>query len=205
MTVHIKICGLCSAEDVKAAVEAGADAVGFVFWPSSPRVVRPDQVEAWTREWAWNVERVGVFVDAGPVEVLRTAEIARLDIIQLHGGERVREYRNFGGRIWQVRRPWDPPRTGEADDAPDVYVLDSMTAAHPGGTGQALDWKVAADFARAADRPVMLAGGLTPANVAEAVRLVTPWGVDVSTGVESAPGRKDHGKIRDFICRCRTA
>ncbi len=204
MRVYVKICGLCRAEDVEAVVEAGADAVGFVFWPRSPRAVSPQQVSAWTRDWIRGVDRVGVFVDVAPDEAQRAAETAHLDILQLHGGEHVCAFRLFGGYIWQVRRLEDVPCAENPDDAPDAYVLDSATADRPGGTGLVLDWSKAADFVRAADRPVVLAGGLTPANVAEAVRRVTPWGVDVSSGVEISPGRKDAHKIKEFIWQCRS-
>ena len=204
MAIYVKICGLCSADDVRAAVEAGADALGFVFWPRSPRAVTPHQVAAWLDGIRPAQDRVGVFVDTAPDIACAIAEQAGLNVLQLHGAEDVEAFRRFRGRLWQVRRLYHPPNVGMGR-APDTYVLDSGTAGQPGGTGQTLDWDAAAQFVRAADRPVILAGGLTPENVAEAIVRVQPWGVDVSSGVESAPGCKDHVRIREFVRQCREA
>jgi len=166
--------------------------------------VTPDQVRAWTEPWPAGILRVGVFVDATPEEAGRAADRARLDVLQLHRPGDPAPFRTAGRRVWQVRRldGGAPDAIGVA--APDAYVVDSATAARPGGTGVAVDWDRAAEYVRAADRPVVLAGGLTPGNVAEAVRRIAPWGVDVSTGVESAPGRKDPGKVAEFIRQCRS-
>lgn len=207
MSVFVKICGLTCAEDLDGAFEAGPDAVGFVFWPKSPRAVTVEQAAAlWTRNWPATIARVGVFVNEMPETVARVAETARLDIVQLHGAEDPARYRVADRRIWLVRRlsPTSSPTPSSAD-SPDAYVLDSQTADRPGGTGVALDWTAAAAFIRTANRPVVLAGGLTPENVADAIRRARPWGVDVSSGVESRPGRKDRKRMMEFVLQCRSA
>lgn len=203
MRLFIKICGIRAAADLAGVLACAPDAVGFVFWPRSPRAVTPEQVRKWTAPWPSGILRVGVFVDASPAETARAADCARLDVLQLHGPGDISPHRAAGRRIWQVRRLDEDARARNDIAAPDAYVLDSGGPAKPGGTGIPLDWDRAAAFVRAADRPVVLAGGLTPDNVAEAVRRVTPWGVDVSSGVEASPGRKDLQKVAEFIRQCR--
>jgi len=205
MRVFVKLCGIARAPDLAAALAAGPDAIGFVFWPGSPRAVTPEQVEPWTRDWPAGIARVGVFVDARPEDVARAAETARLDIVQLHGREHPDRFRAPGRRVWLVRRLTEAPIAENGGGAPDAYVLDSASADRPGGTGIALDWSAAAASVRAADRPVVLAGGLTPDNVAAALRQVRPWGADVSSGVESEPGRKDRARMMEFVRQCRNA
>lgn len=207
MSVFVKICGLTCAEDLDGALEAGPDAVGFVFWPKSLRAVTPEQAAAlWTSDWPTTIARVGVFVNETPEFVGRAVETARLDVVQLHGAESAERYRVAGRRIWLVRRlSQSASATSASANAPDAYVLDSQTADRPGGTGVALDWAAAAAFIRRADRPVVLAGGLTPENVADAIRRARPWGVDVSSGVESRPGRKDRKRMMEFVLQCRSA
>lgn len=203
MPIFVKICGLCRGEDVEAAAALRPDALGFVFWPRSPRAARPEDVAAWTRGMPAGIERVGVFVDEPPDEVRRMAETAGLTVVQLHG----RESPEACGAAWP--RAWKafPLSRGPVDMLKpypvEAFVIDSGTASMPGGTGVAADWGAAADFVRASPRPVVLAGGLSPDTVAQAVDRVRPWGVDVSSGVEAAPGRKDAARMREFVNRCR--
>lgn len=203
MSLFVKICGLCRGEDVAAAAALRPDALGFVFWPGSPRAVRPEDVAAWTQGLPAGIERVGVFVDEPSEDVRRTAEVAGLTLVQLHGHEGPDACREAWPRVWKAF----PLSRGPADVlAPypvEAFVVDSGTATRPGGTGQTADWAAAAEFVADSPRPVLLAGGLTPENVARAVNQVRPWGVDAASGVESAPGRKDAAKMREFVRRCR--
>ena len=203
MSVFVKLCGLCQASDIAAANEAMPDAVGFVFWPRSARAVRAEQVAAWTAELHPGIERVGVFVNAELDQVRRTVEMARLTIVQLHGDEPPALVRELGVRVWKAlpASTTSPHRAARWDA--EAIVLDSGAAEQPGGTGRPADWTRAAAFVRAFSGRVVLAGGLTPENVTEAIRQVSPWGVDVSSGVESAPGRKDPARMKDFVQRCR--
>lgn len=196
---RIKICGLTRAEDAQLAVALGADAVGFVFWPGSPRVVTAEHVRSITATLPTLVTRVGVFVNMPVVEVARIVAMARLDVAQLHGEENPDDYRAVAARLIKGTTITDD----EAMAAARALTLDVMPLvdAHDptrrGGTGQRADWKRAAELAR--ERPVILAGGLTPENVADAVRQVRPWGVDVSSGVETAPGVKGPDRLRAFF------
>ncbi|MCX7817637.1 MAG: phosphoribosylanthranilate isomerase [Kiritimatiellae bacterium] len=201
MPLFVKICGLCRADDIAAANEAAPDAVGFVFWPRSVRAVRPEQVAEWLPDLRPDLERVGVFVNPAPDELRRAVDIAGLTIVQLHGEEP--PSLAAGLRVWKAM-PAAAASVSAATGWPaEAIVLDSGTGQHPGGTGLPADWHRAAAFTRAFPGRVVLAGGLTPDNVAAAVREVAPWGVDASTGVESAPGRKDAAKMKEFVQRCR--
>ncbi len=206
MGLQVKICGLARARDVEAAVRAGADALGFVFWPGSPRAVRPADVARWTAGLERRILRVGVFVDAEPGAVRRAREEAGLDVAQLHGRETPAVGARVGGRLWRVCRAAAPPEEAAWIAAGlEAWVADAPAGTMPGGTGRPADWAAAAGLVGRAARPVVLAGGLTPENVVEAVRRVQPWGVDVSSGVESAPGRKDADRMRIFVEQCRNA
>ncbi len=203
MSIFVKICGLCRGEDVEAAAALRPDALGFVFWRRSPRAVWPEDVAAWTRGLPPDIERVGVFVDESPAEVRVIAEAAGLTLVQLHGRESPAVCGESWPRVWKAfplaRGPEDMLKPYPVE----AFVIDSGTASMPGGTGVVADWGAAAEFVRGSSRPVVLAGGLTPENVATAVGLVRPWGVDVSSGVESAPGRKDEVRMREFVNQCR--
>ncbi len=203
MGCFVKICGLANPADVDAVAALAPDALGFVCWPGSKRYARPADVAKWTRGLPSGIKRVGVFVDATPDEVRRTIETAALDIAQLHGAETAAAFRNFPHPLWRsvtLRGETDPDLSGWSVDA---YLIDTYSPKSPGGTGEPGDWDRARAFVKAASRPVLLAGGLTPANVREARRRVCPWGVDVSSGVEKAPGLKDIEKVRLFIESCR--
>jgi phosphoribosylanthranilate isomerase len=222
----IKICGITSLEDAKAAVEAQADAVGFVF-AVSPRCVTPAAVREITRALPSSVEKIGVFVEASADEIVATFEIAGLTGVQLHG-----EY--SPGHLSQVRmqmkQHFHPARvvqvvhydgdaagfarrlqslTGDSKlDADETVVLvDTRIAGKLGGTGVPFDWLSAQQVFLRHAGPVHLiaAGGLQPENVRQAIQTMRPWGVDVSSGVESSPGRKDHQRVRRFIRVSRAA
>jgi phosphoribosylanthranilate isomerase len=192
----VKICGITRIEDAEAAVGLGADALGFVFWPGSPRFVEPERARAILAALPPFVTTVGVFVNQSANLVNGVAARVGLSAVQLHGDETI-EY------LGDVDRPVVKALAiGESSDDEEVdrwparvrVLLDVHDPARRGGTGQTVDWTRAA--AVAARRPVFLAGGLTPQNVAEAVRQVRPLGIDVSSGVESAPGIKDHERLK---------
>lgn len=202
--VKVKICGITSLEDALAAVEAGADALGFVFYPPSPRHILPEQAAEIIRRLPPFVQTVGLFVNAELSIVNATADRCGLDVVQLHGDESPGYCESVRRRVIKAFRVRD---ISSLDSLPQYQVsgclLDAWSPAAPGGTGQSFNWEIAA--AAAAQRPIILAGGLTPDNVAEAVRRVQPYAVDVSSGVECAPGRKDIDKVRTFITRARQA
>jgi len=200
MQIFVKICGLCSAEQVRAVAALGPDALGFVFWPRSKRHVLPAEVAAWTADLPPGILKVGVFVDAGPAEVAETARVAGLDVAQWHNFQSLEKRPAGVSQVWKVA---DPAAVPAPDPRVDAYLLDRYSADSPGGTGMTCAWARAAEFVRAASRPVILAGGLNPENVRAAIQRVRPWGVDVSSGVEERPGVKDLRRVREFINQCR--
>jgi phosphoribosylanthranilate isomerase len=201
--VRVKICGLTRLEDAELAVALGADAVGFVFWEMSPRAVSIREVGAITRRLPPLVTRVGVFVDASPAEVEVAVRGSGLDVVQLHGGEAPEAYRAVGARVMKVAALDSEAAVGAVAAWPDdvMPLVDAIDHERRGGTGKVAGWAHAAALARR--RPIVLAGGLTSDNVAEAVRTVKPWGVDVSSGVESAPGIKSAERLRAFFAAVR--
>lgn len=216
MSLWIKICGNTSREDAQLAAEAGADALGFVFAPSPRRVTAP-QVAAIVPRLPANVEKIGVFVDAGVETIAATVEACRLTGVQLHFdappelAAALRE--RFGSRLRILGVVhFDPQlpllKSLDRNHHLSAILVDSRAAKAVGGTGLTFDWDLAAStiFHEADQRkPRIAAGGMTPENVAEAIRILRPWGVDVVSGVESAPGRKDPAKLRAFIANARAA
>ncbi len=205
MVTKVKICGVTSVADALIAAEAGADALGFNFYPPSPRCVSPEQAAAIIRTLPPFVARVGVFVNPKADEVGRAITECGLDTLQFHGDETPAFCRQFGLKVLKAFRI----RDGESLKAmpafaEEAWLLDSHVAGQPGGTGARFNWDLAV-AATKLGRPVILAGGLTPENAAEAVRQVRPYALDVSSGVESAPGRKDAGKVRAFIAAAKGA
>ncbi len=202
MKVFVKICGLRSQEDVEAVAEMKPDALGFVFWRKSRRSVTPADVGEWTRDVPDSIQRVGVFVDSPLSEIARAIKQARLDVVQLHGHEPPELCELLPVKVWKMfSLDW---KRDELDGyRVDAFLIDRYSDQSPGGTGQTVDWSRAREFVKSTDTPVVLAGGLTPENVREAVRTVRPWGVDVSSGVEERPGKKDLEKVRAFIQQCR--
>jgi phosphoribosylanthranilate isomerase len=196
---RIKICGLTRPEDAGLAADLGADALGFVFSPDSPRHVSPDAVRAITRRLPPFPIRVGVFVNVDPGEVARMADAAGVEVLQLHGDEDVASYAQLGWPLIKSVALHDDVAVSAAGRLAEnvVPLVDATGGANRGGTGRTADWGLAARLA--AKRRIVLAGGLTPENVADAVRQVRPWAVDVSSGVESAPGIKSADRLRAFF------
>jgi phosphoribosylanthranilate isomerase len=176
----VKVCGITRREDAEAAVAAGASAIGFVFYPQSPRFVSPQQAADVGR--GLDVWKVGVFVDESPASVEAVMRAAHLDIAQIYGGDLPNV-----PRIWRAIRVG--PASRPANDGVEAILLDGPANGIP------FDWKQARGFSE----KLILAGGLNASNVAEAIRIAHPWGVDASSGLESAPGVKDHYKVRRFV------
>lgn len=197
--VRVKICGLTNLADAEAAVSLGADAVGFIFHRSSPRYVAPAVAREISESLPPFVARVGVFVNSALQEVRDTLARCRLDLAQLHG----EEDEDFAAALYPrvvkaLRVGRDDVLDGVGRFKAAAFLLDTYRAAVPGGTGTTFDWSIARD-AVATGRRVILSGGLGPDNVAAAIAAVRPYAVDVASGVETSPGRKDHEKLRAFI------
>lgn len=203
MPVHVKVCGITRLADARLACDLGAWALGFIFYPPSPRAISADKAAEIVSQVDERVHKVGVFVDEDRDAILATARRAGLTIAQLHGRESAAFARDLRPHFHQV---WKALRVGAelpADDLaafPDFpLLLDTYKKGVPGGTGETFDWSVAQEVAQ--QRRIILAGGLSPQNIQAAVSTVRPYAVDVSSGVESAPGRKDHGLLKDlFAC-----
>jgi len=205
--VRVKICGITNARDARVACDLGADLLGFNFYEKSPRVIAP--AEAWgiRRKLPTDVQAVGGFVDWKPTVVVALAKALQLSAVQLHGDECPR-HASFCAKTAPVIKAF---RVGADFSLAELgkfrsvsqFLLDAARAGQYGGTGHTTDW----DLARRAalQRPIILAGGLTPENVAKAIRVVRPCAVDVASGVESKLGRKDHGKMREFFCEVERA
>ena len=200
MSTRVKICGITRAADAALCLEAGVDALGFNFWPGSKRHIRPADAEAIAPTIPAGVLRVGVFVRAPPSEVREVVRRVGLGAVQLHGDEDPAEYREVGAALWQVLRVERTLPEGPSASA-DAVLLDARVEGFGGG-GRPFDWRLAIGV-QAWRQPVWLAGGLTAENVAAAIRAVQPWGVDVASGVESAPGLKDPARVRAFIAAVR--
>ncbi len=199
--VRVKVCGLTRREDATLAVALGADALGFIFWPRSPRAIAPADARAVHMDLPALVSRVGVFVDASPEEVADVVRVAHLDVVQLHGDEPVDAYAGVGAKVMKVAAlehdaDVDRVMAWPADVTP---LVDAVDRERRGGTGRKADWTLAARVSAA--RPIVLAGGLNADNVAEAIAGVAPWGIDVSSGVEDAPGIKSASRLRAFFAR----
>ena len=201
MTVRVKVCGIMRPGDAELAARLGAAWVGFVFWPRSPRCVEPAAARAILAGLPPHVGGVGVFVDRAPDEVNAIADEVGLAAVQLHGHESPAACRQCRRRVIKaVRLSGDSGGGGDDPDAvwPGATLLvDAFDPRRMGGTGKPADWSRAAQVARR--RRLLLAGGLRADNVAEAVRRVAPYGVDVSSGVESRPGVKDPDRMRAFF------
>ena len=197
MIPRVKICGITRLEDALAAAAAGADALGFNFWPKSKRYVEPRAAAEIISLLPPFVATVGVFVDPSREEALRAAELSGVQWLQLHGDESPELCASLPLPVLKAIRVRHRASL-DLLDAYDVagFLLDTDTAGY-GGSGETFDWSLAAEAALRA--PIVLAGGLRPENVADAVRQVKPWAVDVASGVESAPGVKDHEKTARFV------
>jgi phosphoribosylanthranilate isomerase len=199
MSVKVKICGITNAPDALAAVEAGTDALGFMFYEPSPRHVSVQEAAAIVRQLPPFIIKVGVFVDASEDLVLRAIGECGLNTLQFHGHETPEYCEQFGLLTMKAFRIRDAESLKTLRNYPtDAWLLDAFVADKLGGTGEKFNWDLAIE-AKKLGRPIFLAGGLTPENVADAVKKVQPYGVDVSSGVEAEPGKKDHDKVRAFI------
>ena len=214
----IKICGITNLEDALAAADAGADALGFVFYKNSSRNIDPEKVREIVAQLPPKVEKVGVFVDSeSPQRILEVAERAELTALQLHVGSSFAGGNHVGGdsgnrkiylalpaaQFLDAGGQWGG--SNQRSSAISAIFLDSGTSQQPGGTGKAFDWQKAALLVEAMAKTtnVVVAGGLNPLNVAEAIRILKPWGVDVASGVEATPGNKDPKKVQAFIAAVR--
>jgi phosphoribosylanthranilate isomerase len=199
MSVKVKICGITSAPDAVAAAEAGADALGFMFYDQSPRHVSTRVAADIIRELPPFVIKVGVFVNAPEDLVLRAIGDCGLNVLQFHGDETPEYCTQFGLMSVKAFRIRDADSLKPLVDFPtDAWLLDAFSPEARGGTGSTFNWDLALEAGKLG-KPIFLAGGLTPENVAEAVGKVRPFAVDVSSGVESAPGKKDRARVKSFI------
>src|SRR6266849_1871844 len=199
--VKVKICGITNWADAKAALDAGADALGFNFFPPSPRYIAPEDAGAIARRLSRSVSAVGVFVDETVENMLEICRVAALDLVQMHGDESPELLQRFRRRYLvikavQVRSGFHPACLVEYGDAA-AFLLDGFHSRLRGGTGKTFDWNIAREAKRYG--AVILAGGITPENVGRAIREVEPFGIDVSSGVETRPGRKDPRKVRALM------
>jgi phosphoribosylanthranilate isomerase len=199
--MFVKICGIVNEDDALLATALDADALGFVFAPS-PRQVHPETVRDIVRRLPREVHTVGVFRDERPERIIEIVGRAGLRGVQLHGHEPASEVKWIRERVQFVIQAFtagDPALATAGASAADIILVDSPDP----GSGKVFDWRLAEGAPRG--KRILLAGGLTPDNVGEAIRLVRPWGVDVSSGVEREPGRKDPGKLRRFVVAAREA
>jgi len=202
--VRVKMCGTTRLEDALAAVRCGIDALGFILYPKSPRFIAPENIAMIVKSLPPFVDRVGVFVNASYQEVIRAAGCG-LSYLQLHGNEpadycrEIREMLPACGiikafRIGEASKSQD---FASYNDCVDAFLLDTYARGNPGGTGQTFDWSVIDCLAL--QRPIILAGGLTPENVADAIAAVRPYAVDINSGVELRPGIKDHDRLASLL------
>ncbi|MBW8458967.1 MAG: phosphoribosylanthranilate isomerase [Thiobacillus sp.] len=205
MAVRVKICGITRLQDLHAACDAGADALGFVFYEKSPRHVSIAAAAALLRELPPFVQAVGLFVNAEPAFIESVLQAIPLDLLQFHGDETPADCVRFGRpyiKAVRVNRDTDLLKCAADFDAARGLLLDAYVPSVPGGTGERFDWSL---IPPALPTPIILSGGLTPDNVAEAVRRVRPWAVDVSSGVEVTKGIKDAYLIAQFIAKAKEA
>ncbi|MBZ0067917.1 MAG: phosphoribosylanthranilate isomerase [Thiobacillus sp.] len=205
MAVRVKICGITRLQDLHAACQAGADALGFVFYEKSPRHVTIATAAALVRELPPFVQSVGLFVNAGPACVEAVLQAVPLDLLQFHGDETPAECARFGRpyiKAVRVNQDTDLLKYAADFDAARGLLLDAFVPGVPGGTGERFDWSL---IPPKLPKPVILSGGLTPDNITEAVQSVHPWAVDVSSGVEMAKGIKDPHKTAQFIAKAKAS
>lgn len=197
-TVRVKICGITTVADGLHAARCGADALGLVFYERSPRCVTPERARDIVAALPPLVTTVGLFVNRPAAEIREIVRFCGLDVVQLHGDETPQDCQLDPLRVIKALRIRDRGSlAGLAGYQVSGLLLDAWQDGSYGGTGHSFNWQLAVEAAK--ERPIVLAGGLTPDNVAEAVRTVRPYGVDVSSGVESAPGRKDPELVAAFI------
>jgi phosphoribosylanthranilate isomerase len=196
---EIKICGITNREDATLVAECGADAIGFIFYPKSPRYVAPETAKGIIRELPAGITKVGVFVNQDSVEIKKTFELCGLDLIQLHGAESPAYCCQFPASL--VIKAFAPRTEDDLEKLKGYPVkailVDANDPLRYGGTGERSDWRLAALVKE--QHPLILAGGLSMANIQEAIEFVAPHAVDINSGVEISPGKKDHQKIKEII------
>jgi phosphoribosylanthranilate isomerase len=198
--VRVKICGIINSGDALLAAELGAHALGFIFYKKSPRYVAPDKARHIIGQLPPFVATVGVFVDEDAGAVREMASLAGLDWLQLHGSESPDYCRSLGRRVikgFRVKGDEIYAQISAYQGAAQAFLLDSYKSGTPGGTGETFDWELAGQVNKCG--PIILAGGLTPDNVAQAIKIAQPSAVDVASGVEREPGKKDPEKLRAFF------
>ncbi len=205
MNTKIKICGITNLPDAQLAVELGADALGFVFYPKSPRYIPVSKAADICNALPPFVTKVGVFVDELEYEIEKALNECLLNALQFHGDEPPGFCQKFPAKSIKAIRVRDESSLRAATEYDvDAVLLDTYTESERGGTGKTFDWALALRAKVLLAPPVILSGGLTSGNVQEAVRRVRPYAVDVSSGVEREPGKKDPEKLRRFIELCRS-
>ncbi len=206
MSVRVKICGITTIADAELAVQCGADLIGLNFYPSSPRFVSYAVAREICAVLPPHILRVGVFVNVERSEIVSLVDQLHLDLVQFHGDEEETDLLGWSCRtIKAVRVALDAPLPDLTQIPTDYILLDTHRAGRYGGTGETFAWEPVVSYLPQCEERLLLAGGLTPENVALAVRTVRPWAVDVASGVESVPGRKDLEKLRAFITNAKTA
>ncbi len=204
MNVKLKICGLTNAEDVQAAIDAGADFLGFVLYPMSPRFVSPAKAKELIKKVPRRIKTVGVFVDSPPNQIVELMEFCGFNIAQLHGNESAADALEIGKeRVWKAMALNTEDDIKQAAAFPALAILaDSIGPELRGGTGKKCDWQQAAKAAK--QLKLILAGGINPENVAEAIKTVKPFAVDVCSGIEKSKGIKDHRKILELAAKLKS-
>jgi phosphoribosylanthranilate isomerase len=203
--IRVKICGITNAADALAAVDAGANLLGFNFYAKSPRHITEAEAAKIRRQLPKRVKAVGIFVNAPPADVAAVCKSLKLDVAQLHGDETPETVAKLARNltVWKAFRVEPDFRLNTLDEYPEAFafLFDAAHTGQYGGTGHSTDWDIAQRAS--VGRRIILAGGLKVENVAAAVRIVRPYAVDVASGVESKPGKKDHGRMREFIQEVR--
>ena len=204
--VRVKVCGVTALDDALVAAAAGADALGFNFWPKSPRHIEARRAADIIAHLPPFVTPVGVFVDESPARIKSVAQASSIRAVQLHGNEPPEEAAALAAAGLAVFKafsvgPGFRPQQLQRYSAADAFLLDVQVKGKRGGSGRPFDWRRAQMAGRYGR--ILLAGGLTPENIADAIRQAQPWGVDVCTGVEKKPGVKDHKRLREFIRRAK--
>lgn len=198
--VKVKICGITNLEDALASLFSGAEAIGFVFYDKSPRYIRPQQAKNISRILPQKIKRVGVFVNAEVAKVKRIAKLCNLDMLQFHGQESFEYCQKFKGykviKAFRIKAKED--LEGISGYKTFAYLFDNFSRTKLGGTGNKFNWKILAQAVRM-EPVIFVSGGLTAGNVRQAVKLLKPDWVDVSSSLESRPGKKDHQKIKRFM------
>lgn len=204
-SVAIKVCGIRRPQDLAACAELGVALIGLNFWAKSRRCVTAQQAEALLRDCPSGLRKVGVFVNATPDEIRSVLDHVTLDVLQLHGDERLEDYAALGVPLVQVIRVAGPEAMTTSRSRLANHVLLDAAVPGYGGAGERFDWSWASNARATFGDGLLLAGGLQAANVEEAIACVRPWGVDVASGVEAAPGEKDPARLRAFVEAVRRA